>query len=219
MSAANRAQASAAREQQHNQDNMLTRLRAPLKGRDLSNQENQENQPLKQAANRTVLGVLQNNQRLQSQTQRATKQVGLANDARRLARLLSGCAAIVRFGGNSALGFSYLTAHYSASDGSIAFSSLKRILNCFNCCKAAAVGNCPPFFYQHQIFLRSNELLATWNLEAIRMFSLIWNLTWKLVSSCPLSNNEIHFNLHLTTSTHGFDASFQHFWQFQLMKT
>lgn len=77
MSAANRAQASAASEQQHNQENMLTRLRAPLKGRDLSNQENQENQPLKQAAGRTVLGVLQNNQRVQTQNQRATKQVGL----------------------------------------------------------------------------------------------------------------------------------------------
>lgn len=76
MSAANRVQAS---EQQHNQENMLTRLRAPLKGRDLSSQENQENQPLKQAANRTVLGLLQNNQR--PQNQRATKQVGLANDA------------------------------------------------------------------------------------------------------------------------------------------
>lgn len=81
MSAANRAQTSAASEQQHNQENMLTRLRGPLKGRDQSNQENQENQPLKQATNRTVLGVLQNNQRLQSQNQRATKQVGLANDA------------------------------------------------------------------------------------------------------------------------------------------
>lgn len=105
MSAANRAQASAASEQQHNQENMLSRLRVNLKGRDLSNQENQENQPLKQAANRTVLGVLQNNQRLQSQ--RATKQVGLANDARRLSTgrgLLSG-RAVVYFGGNWALGF------------------------------------------------------------------------------------------------------------------
>lgn len=100
MSAANRAPASAASEQQHNQENMLTRLRGAVKGRDL---ENQENQPVKQAANRTVLGVLQNNQRLQSQNQRATKQVGSANDARRLARLLSGRAAIVPFGGNSAL--------------------------------------------------------------------------------------------------------------------
>lgn len=81
MSAANRAQASAASEQQHNQENVLTRLRGPLKGRDLSNQENQENQPLKQATNRTVLGVLHNNQRIQTQNQRATKQVGLANDA------------------------------------------------------------------------------------------------------------------------------------------
>lgn len=79
MSTANRAQASAASEQQHNQENVLTRLRAPLKGRDVSNQENQENQPLKQAASRTVLGVLQNNQRVQTQNQRATKQVGLAN--------------------------------------------------------------------------------------------------------------------------------------------
>lgn len=102
MSAANRAQASAASEQQHNQENMLSRLRGNLKGRDLSNQENQENQPLKQAANRTVLGVLQNNQRLQSQNQRATKQVGLANDARRLS---TGRAVIVYFGGNSALDF------------------------------------------------------------------------------------------------------------------
>lgn len=74
MSAANRAQTSAASEQQQNQENMLTRLRGPLKGRDLSNHENQENQPLKQAANRTVLGVLHNNQRVQNQ--RATKQVG-----------------------------------------------------------------------------------------------------------------------------------------------
>ncbi|XP_075904263.1 cyclin-A2 [Nelusetta ayraudi] len=78
MSTANRAQASAASDQQHNQENMLTRLRAPLKGRDVSNQENQENQPLKQAASRTVLGVLHNNQRVQTQNQRATKQESLS---------------------------------------------------------------------------------------------------------------------------------------------
>lgn len=73
MSAANRAQASAASEQQqqHNQENVLTRLRGTLKGWDVSNQENQ---PLKQAAGRTVLGILHNNQHVQTQNQRAAKQ-------------------------------------------------------------------------------------------------------------------------------------------------
>lgn len=85
MSAANRAQASAASEQ-HNQENMLSRLRGSLKARAPSN-ENQENQPPKQAANRTVLGPLHNNTRVKTQNQRAAKQVGLANDAKWLAQL------------------------------------------------------------------------------------------------------------------------------------
>lgn len=103
MSAANRAQASAASEQQHNQENMLTRLRGSLKGQDLSNQENQENQPLKQVANRTVLGLLQNNQRVKTQNQRATKQVRWANYASWFAQpAVTLVMTIVHFGGNCA---------------------------------------------------------------------------------------------------------------------
>lgn len=71
MSAANR-QGSAASEN-HNQENMLTRLRGSLKHRAASN-ENQENHPPKQVANRTVLGALQNNQKGKAQNQRGTKQ-------------------------------------------------------------------------------------------------------------------------------------------------
>ncbi|XP_070692732.1 cyclin-A2 [Pempheris klunzingeri] len=72
MSGANRAQGSAASEH-HNQENMLSRLRGSLKPRAASN-ENQENHPPKQAASRTVLGSLQNNQRSKTQNQRGTKQ-------------------------------------------------------------------------------------------------------------------------------------------------
>lgn len=82
--AANRVQASAASEQ-HNQENMLSRLRGSLKARAPSS-ENQENLPPKQAANRTVLGPLHNNTRVKTQNQRATKQVGLANGAKWLAQ-------------------------------------------------------------------------------------------------------------------------------------
>lgn len=72
MSGANRGQMSAASEQ-HNQENMLTRLRGSLKHRAGVN-ENQENLPPKQVgANRTVLGALQNNQ--PPKNQRAAKQV------------------------------------------------------------------------------------------------------------------------------------------------
>lgn len=70
MSAANR-QGSAAIGH-HNQENMQSRLRGSLKTR-ASATENQENVPPK-AANRTVLGALQNNQRSKTQNQRGTKQ-------------------------------------------------------------------------------------------------------------------------------------------------
>ncbi|XP_074531012.1 cyclin-A2 [Halichoeres trimaculatus] len=73
MSGANRGQGSAASEY-HNQENMLSRLRGSLKPRAAAN-ENQENLPPKQAAaNRTVLGALQNNQRSKPHNQRGTKQ-------------------------------------------------------------------------------------------------------------------------------------------------
>lgn len=65
MSGANRAQGSAASDYQ-NQENVLQRLRGSLKARPVAS-ENQENLPPKQAANRTVLGALQNNQRNKSQ--------------------------------------------------------------------------------------------------------------------------------------------------------
>ncbi|KAM4732041.1 cyclin-A2 [Anableps anableps] len=71
MSAANR-QGSAA-SANHNQENMLTRLRGSLKHRAAAN-ENQENLPPKQVANRTVLGALQNNQRSKVLNQRGAKQ-------------------------------------------------------------------------------------------------------------------------------------------------
>ncbi|XP_041845238.1 cyclin-A2 [Melanotaenia boesemani] len=71
MSQANR-QGSAANEYR-NQENMLSRLRGSLKSRAAAN-ENQENLPPKQAANRTVLGALQNNQRSKAQNQRGAKQ-------------------------------------------------------------------------------------------------------------------------------------------------
>ncbi|XP_014866544.1 PREDICTED: cyclin-A2 [Poecilia mexicana] len=71
MSAANR-QGSAASEN-HNQENMLTRLRGSLKHRAAAN-ENLENLPPKQVANRTVLGALQNNHRSKVQNQRGVKQ-------------------------------------------------------------------------------------------------------------------------------------------------
>uniref|UniRef100_UPI0037E89355 cyclin-A2 n=1 Tax=Semicossyphus pulcher TaxID=241346 RepID=UPI0037E89355 len=70
MSGANRGQGSAASEY-HNQENMLSRLRGSIKPRAA---ENQENLPPKQAANRTVLGALQNNQKSKTQNQRGTKQ-------------------------------------------------------------------------------------------------------------------------------------------------
>ncbi|XP_023249350.1 cyclin-A2 [Seriola lalandi dorsalis] len=72
MSGTNRGQGSAASEH-HNQENMLSRLRGSLKARTAAN-ENQENLPPKQAATRTVLGALQNNQRSKTQNQRGTKQ-------------------------------------------------------------------------------------------------------------------------------------------------
>lgn len=78
MSGANRGQGSAASEH-HNQENMLSRLRGSTKPRAPSN-ENQENHAPKQAANRTVLGALQNNQRSKTQNQRGTKQVRLGID-------------------------------------------------------------------------------------------------------------------------------------------
>lgn len=80
MSGANRGQGSAASEF-HNQENMLSRLRGSLKPRAAAN-DNQENLPPKQAANRTVLGPLQNNHRSKAQTQRGTKQVSLGDDAK-----------------------------------------------------------------------------------------------------------------------------------------
>lgn len=84
MSGANRG--SAANTEIHNQENMLSRLRGSLKPRAGSGNENQENLPPKQAAaNRTVLGALQNNQRSKAQNQRGTKQVSPGNDANRLA--------------------------------------------------------------------------------------------------------------------------------------
>nr|XP_046262036.1 cyclin-A2 [Scatophagus argus] len=72
MSGANRGQGSAASEY-HNQENMPSRLRGSIKPRAAAN-ENQENHPPKQAASRTVLGPLQNNQRSKTQNQRGTKQ-------------------------------------------------------------------------------------------------------------------------------------------------
>ncbi|XP_028272017.1 cyclin-A2 [Parambassis ranga] len=72
MSGANRGQTSAVSEQ-HNQENMLSRLRGSLKHRAGVN-ENQENLPPKQGANRTVLGALQNNQPSKAQNQRGAKQ-------------------------------------------------------------------------------------------------------------------------------------------------
>lgn len=80
MSGANRGQSGAASEY-HNQENMVSRLRGSLKPRAGAN-ENQENLPPKQAANRTVLGALQNNHRSKLQNQRGTKQVGLDDYAR-----------------------------------------------------------------------------------------------------------------------------------------
>ncbi|KAG8003834.1 Cyclin-A2 [Nibea albiflora] len=72
MSGANRGQGSAASDY-HNQENVLSRLRGSLKPRAAAS-ENHENHPPKPAANRTVLGPLQNNQRSKSQNLRATKQ-------------------------------------------------------------------------------------------------------------------------------------------------
>nr|XP_029136850.1 cyclin-A2-like [Labrus bergylta] len=77
MSGANRGQTGAATEN-HNQENMLSRLRGSLKPRAAAAaaaNENQENQPPKPAAaTRTVLGALQNNQRSKQQNLRGTKQ-------------------------------------------------------------------------------------------------------------------------------------------------
>lgn len=72
MSGANRGQGSAASDF-HNQENMLSRLRGSIKPRAVA-AENQENLPPKQAAARTVLGALQNNQRSKTQNLRGTKQ-------------------------------------------------------------------------------------------------------------------------------------------------
>lgn len=84
MSGANRGQGSAATSEHHNQENMLSRLRGSLKPRAAAN-ENQENHQPKPAANRTVLGALQNNQRSKAQNQRGTKQVRPGNHAKWLA--------------------------------------------------------------------------------------------------------------------------------------
>ncbi|XP_026187075.1 cyclin-A2 [Mastacembelus armatus] len=74
MSGANRGHGSAANvSEHHNQENMLSRLRGSLKPR-AAVSENQENLPPKPAANRTVLGALQNHQRSKAQNQRGTKQ-------------------------------------------------------------------------------------------------------------------------------------------------
>jgi len=70
MSAANRGSAAS---DYHNQENMLTRQRGSIKPRAAAT-DNQENLPPKQAATRTVLGALQNNQRSKTQNQRGTKQ-------------------------------------------------------------------------------------------------------------------------------------------------
>lgn len=84
MSGANRGQGSAASEY-HNQENMLSRLRGSLKPRAgaaaAAASDNQENHPPKQAAGRTVLGALQNNQRSKSHNQRGAKQVGPGDEA------------------------------------------------------------------------------------------------------------------------------------------
>ncbi|XP_062249041.1 cyclin-A2 [Platichthys flesus] len=72
MSGANRGAGAAAASEHHNQENTLSRLRGPLKSRAAT--ENQENMVPKQAASRTVLGALQNNQRSKAQNQRGTKQ-------------------------------------------------------------------------------------------------------------------------------------------------
>ncbi|XP_067103481.1 cyclin-A2 [Osmerus mordax] len=61
--------ADASQPENHNQENMLTRLRGSLKNR-VDNQEN----IVPKAANRTVLGGLQINQRSKPQNQRGTKQ-------------------------------------------------------------------------------------------------------------------------------------------------
>ncbi|XP_029367909.1 cyclin-A2 [Echeneis naucrates] len=74
MSGASRGQGSAAASENHNQENMLSRLRGSLKGRAAAH-ENQENLlHNKQGTTRTVLGALQNNPRNKSQNQRGTKQ-------------------------------------------------------------------------------------------------------------------------------------------------
>ena len=64
--------ADASQPENHNQENMLTRLRGSLKNR-VDNQEN----IVPKGANRTVLGGLQINQRSKPQNQRGTKQVGI----------------------------------------------------------------------------------------------------------------------------------------------
>lgn len=74
MSGANRGSAAS---EHHNQENMLSRLRGSLKPRAAAN-ENQENLPPKQTANRTVLGALQNNQLNKTQNQRGAKQESLS---------------------------------------------------------------------------------------------------------------------------------------------
>ncbi|XP_058506507.1 cyclin-A2 [Solea solea] len=74
MSGVNGGQANAVSEQ-HNQENMLSRLRGSLKTRAAAVSEDQENLPPKQASNRAVLAPLQiNNQRGKTQNQRGTKQ-------------------------------------------------------------------------------------------------------------------------------------------------
>ncbi|XP_010729719.2 cyclin-A2 [Larimichthys crocea] len=73
MSGANRGQGSAASDY-HNQENVLSRLRGSLKPRAAASENHENHPPKAAAANRTVLGALQNNQRSKTQNQRATKQ-------------------------------------------------------------------------------------------------------------------------------------------------
>ncbi|KAK2848829.1 hypothetical protein Q5P01_008663 [Channa striata] len=72
MSGVDRGLSSAAGEY-HNQENMQRRLRGLAKPRAAAN-ENQENLPPKQAGGRTVLGPLQNNQRIKNPNPRGIKQ-------------------------------------------------------------------------------------------------------------------------------------------------
>lgn len=69
-------QGSADEEFNHNQENMVSRLRGSMKPRSAPS-EDQENLPPSKSANRTVLGALQNNQRSKTSNQRGIKQDSL----------------------------------------------------------------------------------------------------------------------------------------------